>query len=174
MWPTQRPDNQPSNHFHITQIPFDVQVDQTTGFACIYHIFIQFEKTIRDYSSKEITEMTLARFEQMDIQLGDILEPKAAFCSTKEPKARNGLIKVHLKTPIIDEHNLLSCTRVFALTLDDELQIAKISKGYINTTFNEQLTVTIISETLKNMSAHEVHTDIVGTNFRRSEEFEIT
>jgi hypothetical protein len=67
MWLAQRPDNQLGNHFHITQIPFDVQVDQTTGFVYIYHIFIQFEKTIRDYSSKEITEMTLARFEQMDV-----------------------------------------------------------------------------------------------------------
>jgi hypothetical protein len=65
-------------------------------------------------------------------------------------------------------------TRMFALTLDNELQIAKISKGYINTAFNEQLTVTITSETLKNVSAHEVHTDIVGTSFRRSQEFEIT
>jgi hypothetical protein len=110
----------------------------------------------------------------MDVQLGDILEPIAAFYSAKEPKAWNGLLKVHLKTLTIDGHNLLSGTRVFALTLDGELQIAKISKGYINTAFNEQFTVTITSETLRNVSAHEVHTDIVGTNFRRGQEFEIT
>jgi hypothetical protein len=172
VWLAQRSDNQPGNHFYITQIPFDMQVDQTTGFACIYHIFIQFEKTIRDYSSKEITEMTLARFEQMDVQLGDILEPIAALYSAKEPKAWNGLIKAHLKTPTIDGHNLLSDTRVFALILDGELQ--KISKGYVNTAFNKQLTITTTGETLKNMSAHEVPTDIVETSFRRGQEFEIT
>jgi benzoyl-CoA reductase/2-hydroxyglutaryl-CoA dehydratase subunit BcrC/BadD/HgdB len=51
------------NHFHIIQIPFDVQIDQETGFAHIYHIFSHFEKTIKEYSGKEMTEMTLARFE---------------------------------------------------------------------------------------------------------------
>ena len=73
--------------------------------------------------------MNLVRFEKMDVELGDILEPTATLYSAKEPKSWNGHIKVHLKTPTIDRHNLLNGTRMFALTLDNGLQIAKSPKA---------------------------------------------
>jgi hypothetical protein len=57
-WPNTRSDNQLGNQFHLTQLPFDVQVDTTTNFAHIYHIMLHFEKPIKDYVSSEIIEMT--------------------------------------------------------------------------------------------------------------------
>jgi hypothetical protein len=41
-WPNTRSDNQPGNQFHLTQLPFDVQVDSATNFARIYHIMLPF------------------------------------------------------------------------------------------------------------------------------------
>jgi hypothetical protein len=86
-WPNTRSDDKPGNQYHLTQLPFDVQINFETNFACIYHIMLHFEQPIREYFSNEIIEITNARFQKMSIHLGDILEPIAPLCRAKEPKA---------------------------------------------------------------------------------------
>ena len=66
----------------------------------------------------------------MQIELGNILKPMAPFCSIRDPKAWNGLIKIHLKNPDKDAKSL--GTRVFALMLDGKITMAKVAKGYDN------------------------------------------
>jgi hypothetical protein len=85
-WPNTKSDNKPGNQFHLTQLPFDVQIDTTTNFACIYHVMLHFEKPIRDYFRGEIIKMTSIHFQKMGILLGDILEPIAPLCSARDPK----------------------------------------------------------------------------------------
>jgi hypothetical protein len=136
-WPNTRSDNQPGNQFHLTQLPFDVHVDSATNFACTYHIMLHFEKPIKDYISSEIIEMTSVQFQKMGIMLGDILEPIVPLYSAKDPKAWNGMTKIHLKNPTTDGNMLLTGVRVFTLTLDGEQRAAKICKSYANTTYNE-------------------------------------
>jgi hypothetical protein len=75
------------NQFHLTQLPFDVQVDTAANFARIYHVMLHFEKPIKEYLNSKIIELTNACFQKMDILLGDILEPIAPLCSARDPKA---------------------------------------------------------------------------------------
>jgi hypothetical protein len=173
-WPNTRSDNQPGNQFHLTQLPFDVQVDSTTNFARIYHIMLHFEKPIKDYVSSEIIEMTSIRFQKMGIMLGDILEPIAPLCNARDPKTWNGMTKIHFKNPATDGNMLLTSARVFTLMLDGEQRATKICKSYANTAYNEQMTATITGEVLKDIGAHKIHNELVETNLRRGQDFEIT
>jgi hypothetical protein len=173
VWPNTRSSNPPDNQFHLTQLPFDVQIDSATNFARIYHIMLHFEKLIKDYFSSEIIEMTSARFQKMGILLGDILEPIVPLCNARDPKAWNGMTKIHLKNPATDGIMLLTGARIFTLTLDGEQRVAKICKSYANTGYNEQMTVTITGDVLKDMGAHEIHNELIETNLRRGQDFEI-
>jgi hypothetical protein len=84
------------------------------------------------------------------------------------------MIKAHLKDPAADGNMLLSGARVFTVLLDGEQRAAKICKSYANTAYNEQLTMTIIGETLRDMGAQEVHSELVETSLHRGQDFEIT
>jgi hypothetical protein len=75
LWPNIRQDGKPRQHYHLTQIPFDAEISSDTGNAKTYQILLHFEKTSRDYSSKEITVMTTEQFQKMCMELGEILEP---------------------------------------------------------------------------------------------------
>jgi hypothetical protein len=44
LWPTTRPDNTVGQHFNITQLPFDVEIDPLTHLSLDYHILLHFEK----------------------------------------------------------------------------------------------------------------------------------
>jgi hypothetical protein len=135
---------------------------------------IHFEKPLKDYVSAEIQQLTAARLALMGIQTGDILEPITLLCSTKSNKPWNGMIKLHLKSPTIDGHQLLIGKRIFALTLDGKLKIAKIAKGYAATAYNVQLTVKIEGAVLKDKPGSSIILEIVEANFRRGQEIELT
>ena len=62
----------------------------------------------------------------MDIELGELCEPAAPLCNPKT-NTWNGIIKVHLKRLAIDGNALLNGTRFFALEIDKEPTIAKVS-----------------------------------------------
>jgi hypothetical protein len=136
-WPNTRSDNKLDNQYHLIQLPFDVQTNSATNFSRIYHIMLHFERPIKEYCSSEIIEMTNTHLQKMCIQLGDILEPIAPQCNTKDPKAWNGMIKVHLKDPPPDGNMLLAGVRIFTLTLDGEQRAAKVCKSYTNMAYNE-------------------------------------
>jgi hypothetical protein len=110
----------------------------------------------------------------MQIELGNILELVASFCSTRDPKAWNGLIKIYLKNPEKDAKSLLIGTRVFALTLDDKLTVAKVAKGYDNPALQEELSIKLKGKTLMDKDANTVLMQRVKESFRRVHEFEIT
>ena len=74
----------------------------------------------------------------MQIELGNILKHVAPFCSIKDPKAWNGLIKIHLKNLDRDAKSLLKGTRIFALTLDHRLTVAKVAKGYMTALYSKK------------------------------------
>lgn len=44
LWPTVRPDHIEGQHFNITQLPFDIEVNSSTNLSLDYHILLQFEK----------------------------------------------------------------------------------------------------------------------------------
>jgi hypothetical protein len=66
------------------------------------------------------------------------------------------MIKLYLKLPTTDGHQLLTGKRVFALALNGELKIAKIAKRYAAVAYNDQLTAKIEGVALNNKPAYSV------------------
>jgi hypothetical protein len=62
---------------------------------------------------------------------------------------------------------LLAGRRIFALALDGELKVAKIAKGYVATAYNDQLTIKIEGEVLKDELGSSIISKIVEMSFRR-------
>ena len=85
----------------------------------------------------------------------------------------NSLIKIYLKNPDRDAKSLLIRTRVFALTLDDKLIVAKVVKGYNSPALQEELSIKFKSETLMDKDTNTVFMQIVKESFRHSHKFEI-
>jgi hypothetical protein len=172
-WPSSRTDGQSGHHYHLTQVPSEIEVNTQTSFALVYHILLNFEKPTTAYNSQEITEMTITRFQKMNIELGELCEPIAPLCNSKND-AWNGLTHVHLKRPELDGNALLEGTRIFALELDEETTIAKVSRGFDAIAANVELTLKISSKSLPNLPTHKLFELMVRDSFKRNKEFEIT
>jgi hypothetical protein len=109
----------------------------------------------------------------MDIELGELREPIAPLCNAKND-TWNGLTRIHLKRPEIDGNALLDGTRIFALELDEETIVAKISRGFDNIASNDDLTLKVTSKSLSTIPSHKLLEMIVRDSFSRNKEFEIT
>jgi hypothetical protein len=83
-WPSTRTDGHSGHHYHITQVPLDIDIDTSKGFALVYHILLNFEKPSISYTNQEIVDMVAARFLKMDIELGELRELIAPLCNSKK------------------------------------------------------------------------------------------
>jgi hypothetical protein len=109
----------------------------------------------------------------MGIELGELREPIAPLCNSKND-TWNEIRRVHLKKPEVDGNALLEGTRIFALELEEETTVAKISRGFDNIAVNDNLTVKIISKSLSTMPSHRLFELLVRDSFHRCKEFEVT
>jgi hypothetical protein len=173
-WPYTRHDKRPGHWYHFTQIPLEVEVDTKTGFVLVYNLLFHFEKPSSNYSSSDIISLTTCRLKSMNIELGDIVEPIAPLCGARGNKAWNGMIRIHFKKPSQDGIALLEGRRIFAITIDETLTIAKVCKGYDNLALQEKLTTKITNENLIGVSAHIIMQQLVTDSYKRRREFEIT
>jgi hypothetical protein len=87
-WPSIRLDGRFGDHFHLTQVPSNIEVNPQTSFALVYHILLNFAKPSIIYNSQEIIDMTKARFHKMDIELGELYEPIAPFTTRKTTRGK--------------------------------------------------------------------------------------
>ena len=105
-WPSKKKNGKEGQHFNLTEVPFDVEVDEH-GFSLDYHIAISFEIGTSKWSKHTIMEKVKARLEKMKIEVGDMIgEPIARLCFHKST-TWSGIIKIHLKNPKIDGRTLL-------------------------------------------------------------------
>jgi hypothetical protein len=74
----------------------------------------------------------------------------------------------------LDGNALLEGTRIFALELDEETAIAKVSRGFNAIAANDEFTLKISSKSLPNLPAHKLFELMVRDSFKRNKEFEIT
>ena len=128
IWPIARADKIPGQQYHLTQLPFDVETNEKTGFSLIYNILLQFEKPQTCYIGEDIISITKVRLDMMKMELGNIVQPIAPLCSTKGDKAWNGMIKVHLRKPEVDGAALLEGRRVFLSHLIARSRLRKLQK----------------------------------------------
>ena len=173
-WPSKRMDGKEGGHFNLTQVPFDVEVDEGR-FSLDYQIAITFELFERNISKDEIYAKTKARLEDMNIELGEILgEPIAILCFHGS-KRWSGTIKLHLKDPMKDANDFLHGNRSFILKLDDITYCrGKAFKSFDSIAIASLLSVKISSSTLKNRKWFQLHEEIVKDGFKRGYEFEVT
>ena len=175
LFPLERPDGIEGQHFNITQLPFEVEVDPDTGLSYDYQVAIYFQKPTKQYTHEEILNSTQARLKDMRIALGTkIAEPIAILCKNGSARHWSGTIKLHLKHPGVDGINLLNGTRLFILTLDSIMTVGKICKSYNTIAKNNMLSVKINSPSLGNVTGHALFKEIVEESFKRGQELEIT
>jgi hypothetical protein len=165
-WPSKRMDGKEGGHFNLTQVPFDVEVDEH-GFALDYQIAIAFGLCDRNLTKDEIYAKTEARLEKMNIQLGEMLgEPIAILCFHRS-KRWSGTIKLHLKNPLKDANDLLQGLRSFILKLDNITYCrGKVSKSFDSIAIASLLSVKISSPTLKDKKWFQLHEEIVKDSFK--------
>jgi hypothetical protein len=150
VWPSKRADGKEGGHFNLTQVPFDVEVDEG-GFALDYQIAITFEINERNLATRdEIYKKTEASLKAMGIPLGEILgEPIAILCFHGS-KRWSGIIKLHLKNPIKNTNDLLYGNRSFVLKLDEiTFCRGKAFKSFGSIVIASLLSIKITSPTLK-------------------------
>ena len=173
-WPNSREDGKEGQHFNLTQIPSDVEVDKF-GFSLDYQIAILFEMGEQEWGKDIIKPLVEARLKEMGIELGDIIgEPIALMCYHKSTLG-SGVIKLHLRKPEIDGVGLLQGLRPFILKLDEgKNKRGKICKTYDSLALNNLLSVKITSEGLASKEWYEMFEKIVEESFLRGTEYEIT
>lgn len=131
LYPSIRPDGLPGQYLHLTQIPYGIEIDPSTGLAYTQQIVIRFDTGYHEMKKSDVQTAALARFEAMGIPLASrFREPVSAIV---HPLTKNwlGFLKVDLLNPGIDGIDLLNGSRLFALQLQDfQYVIGKVEKGY--------------------------------------------
>ena len=79
-------------------MPFDVEIDEKTGFALVYNILFHFEKLTTCYIGEDIIALTIQRLNVTKIEVGNIVQSIAPLCNIKGNRAWNAMIKALLKT----------------------------------------------------------------------------
>ena len=70
LYPLERPDGKGGQHYNLTQLPIETEVDPGTGLSLDYHIAVFFERPSTDYTHDEILTMATVRLAYMKIELG--------------------------------------------------------------------------------------------------------
>ena len=95
-WPSKREDEIEGQHFNLTQIPFDVEVDEH-GFALDYQIAISFEIGNLKLSKESVMEKVKERLKKMKIAIGSMIgEPIVIMCYHKST-TWSGVVKYTYK-----------------------------------------------------------------------------
>ena len=173
-WPYKREDGIEGQHFNLTQLPFDVEVDEN-GFSFDYQVSIHFELNETKWEKDDIMNKVKERLEVMKIKTGDLIgEPIAIMCYHKST-TWSGSIKLHLDNPAMDAKSLLQGTKAFILTLDGgKPWRGKVCKSYDMLALNNLLSVKISSDTLIGKEWFNIFEEIVNEGFDRKYDYEVT
>ena len=179
LYPLERPDGKGGQHFNLTQLPIETEIDPGTGLSLDYHIAIHFEKPATDYTHIEILNLASTRLACMGIELGiGMAEPIYIPCKEKERNSKikywTWTIKIHLKHPKVDGIGMLKGLRPFILVIDQINTLGKVCKCYDSIARNTLLSTKIENPKLLSISASELHKDVLVESFRRGYDYEIS
>ena len=178
LYPLERPNGKGGQHFNLTQLPIDTEVDPGTGLSLDYHIAVHYDKPATDYTHNEVLTMVTTRLAHMKMELGiGLAEPIYIPCKEKERNSKvkfwTGTIKIHLKHPKVDGIGLLKGLRPFILTIDNVPTLGKTCKCYDSIARNTLLSTKIENPKLHLVSASELQNDVLTESFRRGYDYEI-
>jgi hypothetical protein len=86
LFPMTRPDGFPGQYFHLTQLPYGIDIDPTTGLARSYQFVIHFDLGYNDMKKTNVQEAARARFDAMGIALHNASESLSLPSCTSKPK----------------------------------------------------------------------------------------
>ena len=90
LYPMERPYGKGGQHFNLTQLPIETEVDPGTGLSLDYHIAIHYDKPATDYAHSEVLTMVTTRLAHMKIELGiGLAEPIYIPCKEKTEIVRS-------------------------------------------------------------------------------------
>ena len=160
-WPSKREDGKEEQHLNLTQIPFDVEVDEHS-FSLDYYIAIAFEISTSKLAKDIILEKVKAQLEKMKIEVGEMIGEPTIMMSYYKSTNWSGVIKIHLKNLEKNGRALLQGSKAFILTLDDKMvRKEKVYKSYDALALNSLLSIKIVSENLKEKKWFQVFEDTV-------------
>jgi len=173
-WPSKRNDGKEENHYNLTQLPHELEVDEH-DFALDYHVAIFFELEDLVLLKDDVMSMVVARLKHINIEVEDILgEPIAIMCYHGS-KRWSGPIKVHLKDPKIDGTELLQGLRPFILKLDEHLICrGKVYKTFDSIAIASLLSIRVNNINLKGIKWYNMFEEVIMDGFTRGLDFEVT
>ena len=173
-WPSKREDEIEGQHFNLTQLPFDMEVDEN-GFSFDYQVAVHFERKETKWDKDTILNKVKKRLDIMKIKTYNLIgEPIAIMCYHKST-TWSGTIKLHLENPVVDAKNLLQGTKAFILNLDGgEPWRGKVCKSYDMLALNNLLSVKISSDSLIGKEWYNLFEEVVNEGFDQKYEYEIT
>ena len=173
-WPSKREDEIEGQHFNLTQLPFDMEVDEN-GFSFDYQVAVHFERKETKWDKDTILNKVKKRLDIMKIKTYNLIgEPIAIMCYHKST-TWSGTIKLHLENPVVDAKNLLQGTKAFILNLDGgEPWRGKVCKSYDMLPLNNLLSVKISSDSLIGKEWYNLFEEVVNEGFDQKYEYEIT
>lgn len=131
LYPSVRPDGLPGQFLHLTQIPFGIGIDPSTGLSKTHQILIRFDSGYQSMTKVDVQEAAIARFEAMGMKLSNRFREPVVALVHPQTKTWLGFIKVDLLNPSTDGIALLKGTRLFTLQLENSSYvIGKVEKAF--------------------------------------------
>jgi hypothetical protein len=123
LFPKTRPDGLPGQYFHLTQIPYGIDVDSIIGLSRSYQILIRFDSGYNEMRKDDVQEAARARFEAMGIPLATRFREPISALINRHTKTWLGFLK--------DDMQNLKGDRTFILQLQtSEYVVGKVEKGF--------------------------------------------
>ena len=70
LYPTDKPDGKGGQHFNLTQLSMETEIDSHTRISLDYEIVVFFEKPTTDFTHDKIFTRVIKRLIKMNIQFG--------------------------------------------------------------------------------------------------------
>jgi hypothetical protein len=123
LYPSERSDGINGQHFNLTQLPQEIEIDPISRLSKDFHIAIHFQLSNNPLMHNHVKELVQERLDDMKIPLGtNLIEPISILCMSVKRRGMKGvwagIIKLHLINPHIDGVALFTGLRAFILHLE--------------------------------------------------------
>ena len=174
LYPSKRIDGKEGHFLHLTQLPFDIEVDEYTALSLDYHIAIHFDGYTENYSKETILGKVESRLKHMNIGLGTLIKQTIIVYCHRVTTHFSGMVKIHLAKPEVDGIELLSGKRCFILHLDNNRPfLGKVEKSYDPPAASGKVSTKIVHPSLKNVEGQALMRSIIIESFGRNLDYEI-
>lgn len=171
LFPATRPDGIHGQYYHLTQLPLESKIDETTGLAPTYQVTIRFDTNYHTMSKAEVQQAAKARLELMHIPLASRFREPIAVLVTQT--GWMGFLKLDLLNPATDGLGLLRGHRIFTLKLQNgEKVVGKAEKGFEfnSTAINRRLRMQ--SPALSNFASRQLLAKLIKLGYSSGQNLE--